>query len=545
MSLFDRLSGAFSALIGKSQPRAIRQDRLIELMSSWSPHANATASYARSEYINHFRGWNYVAIKAIAEEIAGRAPSVYQKEDGREVAEKLAKSLRGKSHLEQKSLYSLHRKTYLSPAAKRKSLANLQDSDELRSVGKDHALVKLLRNPNGPDVAWTFWYKLTMFIELTGVGYIWCPPNATGKPSQLWVIPSHWVYDQPGETELIGSYEIRPVNGGLPQDALGFGGGWFPGMSGGSETRPATEIIKIAYPSPYSIIDGYAPVAAIATWIQVSNNIDSSRVQRFQNDGFPGVALEIEKDAAMPTDAEFERMEVAFQQKYTGVRNTGRPAILAPGFKIVPLGRTAVEMDYVNSADQSRGNLLSAHRVPQSIAGLVEASTYANAEAASYNFNASCIKPKLTLFGQVFTEKLARRWDDDLIVAWDDPMPNDPEFRLKQNETMYRNQCLTPNEWREDAGRVSWEHGGDDPVGNAMTTQPLGWATGDDPMAGAGGGMPGMGQPQQPGGDAGDPLAGIMGQLLGGDGADTDSGGGWAAAEKSINRIGASTNGKH
>jgi len=510
--------GSISRIIKSGPPS--RRDRIIDVMPSWfhSSAISLTNTMARSEYINHFKGWNYVAIKAICEEIAGFAPSVCTKEDGREVHDKYRKSLSAaKGHQDRERIRSSFAKSYVSKSMRRKALANLQDSDELKPVGKDHSLVRLLANPNGPDVSWSFWYKVTMFLELTGAAYIWCPPNKTGRPSQLWVIPSHWVWEQPGEDSLVGSYEIRPVMGAATNDLAQFGAGWFPG-GGGVERIRAEQIIKIAYPSPYSIVDGYAPVAAISDWIDVSNNIDRSRVQVFANAAFPGVALELDKEMAAPTLEEMDRVRIDFSQKYQGVRNTGVPAILAPGMKIVPLTRSSVEMDYANSADQMRGNLLSSHRVPQSIVGLVEQSTYANAEASRFNFFGSCIRPKLMFLGQVLTEKLANRWDENLVVYWPDPTPNDPEMRMKKYETMYRNQAVTPNEWREAEGMSPWEHGGDDPVGSQMATQPLGWATGEDPMANMQQSMMG-GMPGQPGGDQTD-LGGMVGQMLGQGGGD-------------------------
>lgn len=517
--------GLFDFFRRKSAPAAKSPiDLIIDLMPGWrAATAPMNFTAAKAEYVQHYRGWNYVATSAIAKTIACMPPSVCRKADGAEVAEAYRKSLVGKSWQQRESIRSAYRRKYLSSTSRRKALADLQQSDELEPVSLTHPLVKLLRNPNGPDVSWTFWYKIALYMRMTGAAYIWCPPERGGKlPSQLWVIPSHWVRELPGERELIGEYEICPTMM-QPHESVGqFGAGWFPGM-GGRERRPADQIIKIAYPSPYTIIDGYAPIQAIGTWIDGSDNIDRSRVQVFHNAIFPGCAIEMDKDAKIPSQDEIDRFRAQFTERYAGVVNTRRPTILFPGCKLVPMNMTAVEMDYVNSAEQMRANILSAHGVPQSIVGLVEQTTYANAEASQYNFFGTTIKPDLMLFGQTLTEKLAKRFGEDLVVYWQDPTPNDPDFRLRKFDAMVRGKAATPNEWREAEGLSPWEYGGDDPIGS-MGDQPLGWATGDQPMNEAAGMFGGMGgdQPEQ-GADA---MDGVMGELLGGDGAATEPEGG-------------------
>lgn len=511
-SLFGFLGGIVKA----------RRDRVIDVMPAWSGATTAALnnSWQRIEQVNHFRGWNYVAIKAIAEEVGGFQPIVAKRHAAADVRSAYRKALA--SGRDRRDVNAEFQSRFLTANARRKALTNIRSDDTLEQVSQDHPLYRILLNPNGPDVAWTFWYKVMMYLELTGAAYMWAPPakiNVDDRPSQLWVLPSQWVYEIPGKDQLIGEYEIRPTNS-VMVDAVGaFGAGWFPG-AGGIERRPASEIIKIAYPSPFSIIDGYSPVGAIGAWIDVSNNIDRSRVQTFANGAFPGVALEMDKDVANPDQEEIARVKSRFREAYQGVRNTGEVVVLSPGIRVVPFSRTNVEMDYAASADQVRGSLMSAHRVPQSIAGLVEQSTYANADASRANFYGSCLKPKLTLAGQVLTEKLAKRYNDDLVIYWDDPTPNDPEMRLRKYETMHRNSVVTPNEWRQAEGFEPWEHGGDDPVGNPMSAQPLGWATGEQPMdqmqqlmggGGMGGGMGdggGMGGEQT--GDAGD-IADIFG----------------------------------
>lgn len=518
MSLSSYIRRALEAILPSKQEQ---RDRVIDLLPNWSGQQTLTPwAFNRAEFVQHYRGWNYVAIKAIAEQIACMTPLVARVRSGDEIRGQIGKSLREAKSRGQREQIELSYRRYRrkSLALKRKALAHLQDCDELEPVSKDHPLCRLLRNPNGPDVAYSFFFKLSMYMELCGAAYIWCPTNRLGKPAQLWVIPSHWVYEMAGENELVGHYEIRPTAGLMTPDQMSYGMGWFPGAGGRNEKIEADKIIKMAYPNPFSVVDGYAPVGAIGTWIDVSDNMDRSRVQTFYNGIFPGVAVEIDKDFTGPLDdAKIERLRSGLASNYGSVRNTGKPVVLGPGMKLVPWSRTNVEMDYVNSADQNKSWLLAGHKVPQSIAGLTEQSTYANAAAAQWNFFGSTIRPKVMYLGQVMTEKLAKRFGDDLITYWDEPTPHDPEMDLRRRESMYTHQIITPNEWREMESLEPWEHGGDDPVGTPGMT-PLPWATGEDPMQGMGG-MPGMpGMPGIPGQEQPEPTMGdALGDLGGGE----------------------------
>lgn len=539
-----------------------QRDRIVDLLPNWQGQQTLTPWVSnRAEFVQHYRGWNYVAVKAIAEEIACLTPVVARVRNGDEVRGQMAKALRaGKDRRAVELEY--RRMSRKSLAMKRKALAHLQDSDELEPVSKDHPLCRLLRNPNGPDVAFSFFFKLSMYLELTGAAYIWCPVNHFGKPVQLWVVPSHWVYEMAGENELIDHYEVRPTAGLMTPDQMSYGMGWFPGAGGRNEKVEADKIIKLAYANPFSVVDGFSPTGAIGTWIDVSDNMDRSRVQTFYNGIFPGVAVEIDKDFSGPLDdTKIERLRAGLAANYGNVRNTGKPVVLGPGMKLVPWSRTNVEMDYVNSADQNKSWLLAGHKVPQSIVGLTEQSTYSNAAAGKWNFFGSTIRPKVMFLGQVLTEKLAKRFGDDLITYWEEPTPHDPEMDLRKRESMYSHQIITPNEWREMESLEPWEHGGDDPIGTPGM-QPLGWATGEDPMAGMGGmpGMPGAApggeQGQEPtmgdalgdlgggGDDQGEPtLEDALGDLsgIGGEGASESSG--LPSPFKSLNRINGKVNG--
>lgn len=470
----------------------------------------------RYELAGHFKGWTYCAVHALATEIAGLQPQVARVVDQTEQEEEVKKSLRVLKSLRgtERQWYTqqLRKKSIQRRLMKTKTLAHIQQGDELEPAPNQHPLVKLLKNPNGPDVAWSFFYKVIMFLRLTGSSYIYAIPDRMGRVAELWPIPSHWVHERRGSDRLVECYEIRPASAVMPEQQT-FLGGWYPGFSGRGIIEPK-DMIKIAYPSPLSLTDGFAPLQAIGTWVDVSENIDKTRVSIFANHMLPGVVIEIDKEIQNPDVPTIERIQTVFAEKYAAVKNSRKPVVLAPGLRLVP-APTNEELEYHASADQARDNILAGHRTGQSMVGLSENTTYASMVASRANYYQGAVKPEVTFLGQVLTEKLAKRYGDEWCIYWPDPVPDDPDLNLRKQDQGLRTGTLTVNEARADDGREPYEFGGDDPT-LPMGTQTVPWATGepDEFM-----------QPQQgwmPGEDSedGQPTEDDLAALLGGDGPD-------------------------
>ena len=141
----------------------------------------------RARLVEAYRGWNYTPIHAVASEIAGMEPQFAYKRDARTA--KVEKCL--------------------SKFYRAKALTSLQSNVELELIERDHRLNRLNAKPNPIDVAWTYWYKVAMFLHLTGEVYLWDVPDGLGRPAESWVIPSHWVWPLPGKSHLIEDYEVR------------------------------------------------------------------------------------------------------------------------------------------------------------------------------------------------------------------------------------------------------------------------------------------------------------------------------------------------
>src|SRR5262245_20412091 len=197
MWVLDRLLAWVERVAGRLRKgRAGKGERaLASLMPGSGMGWPGGWSQARFEQVQHFKGWTYVAVKKRAETIAGLAPHVAR----------VKPTTARPDDLESRALRQ----------RRQKALTLLEDDEELDTVALDHPLRLLLRNPNGPDTAWSFWYKWSMNLDLTGNAYLWAVPNGLGAPAELWVLPSQWVY--PVTTGrgrgLVEYFEVRPYGG--------------------------------------------------------------------------------------------------------------------------------------------------------------------------------------------------------------------------------------------------------------------------------------------------------------------------------------------
>jgi hypothetical protein len=111
-------------------------------------------------------------------------------------------------------------------------------------------------------------------------------------------------------------------------------------------------------------------------------------------------------------------------------------------------------MDYLNSSKMTREEIFALFRVPAPIAGLVE-NMGLGADiwfGARVMFCEGTIQPKLALIGQALTRDLARRYGDDVVIAFPDCSPRNQDQRRKDDALDARTGLRTYNEIRKSRG---------------------------------------------------------------------------------------------
>ncbi len=414
----------------------------------------------RRELALHYRGWSYIAVRVIAEEIAALQPQVGFVRSPQDYEERIGEVLKSCHPGRERQAEQAFRKRFRSKSAVRKSLAQLQEHEEIELVDNDHRLLRLLRNPNNWDTGYTFWFRTSMQLDIHGNFYWWCIPDGVGKTCEIWVLPSNWVWPSPNRNkeEIVSYYEVRPY--GTPGAASSF-------------VIPAEEIVHGMYPGPISMWDGFSPQTAMAPWIDVLESMDACQFAGFKN----GVGFDatIELDAAMedPEQATLKRLQERLKER-SGEGHHKEPLVMAPGAKLTyPRGVAPYEMDYAGSGDQKKDWVLAGWGVSKFMAGLSEDVNKASSRTAVANFFRKVIRPRLLLIDGYATENLARELDDRLIVYHDDPTADDPEELRAQLTLEIQAKSVMINEIRTAFGREPIE-GGDVIIGTPTDTPLLG-----------------------------------------------------------------------
>lgn len=376
----------------------------------------------RLESVLHMKAWTFIAIRAIWSRLARLPPHAGF------VTERLGPAGQTTPYSPQQRALDFH--------WHRKSLHAVKPHETVTPAPAHHPLCTLLANPNKFDVSYDLWYELGMFLELTGNAYLWAVPSNLGlldgslKAAELWVLPSHWVWPRVGKDHLIEHYEVRPWIG--------------PGML----RFPASDVIHVRFKSPIHKIDGYSPLTAGAEWIDTSESVNRSRFFQFKNGCFPLGNLKLGDRYVDLDDEDLERLYAKLYGRFQGEANYGRPIITPPDSEYVPLTINPTEMAYVGSSDQLRDMILSLWAVPHEIAGITDAGSEVAMYGPMRQFAENCLIPRVTLLGQVMTERLARRWDKRLRLWWPDPTPDDPAQKRENLLALHQMEAVTPNEAR-------------------------------------------------------------------------------------------------
>jgi phage portal protein BeeE len=438
------------------------------------------------------------------------------------------------------------------------------DSDRIPLRHK-HPLMRLLNRPNPEQSGSDFRYRVMLQLSLTGTAHVWIVRNGEGKgvPVEMYVIPTGAATPLPPSSDHpLGQLRVAP----LASFAMQAGDADFPpGSLGPLMTTggylDARDIKSIRLPHPLYLSDGWSPLAAGATVIDVETSLNYARWYSFKNSATPGMVLEVAEDAD-PSPEEMEAFRADIRNRNAGVANAGKDLLLPKGVTAKQIAANNREMDYTSSYPQIRDSVLALHKTPAVAIGVTEAGSYSAFYASLKQFTALAVQPRLDKIAEELTEALASDYEDltglpedeHLVIemkarAIDDPSIEEGELRL-----LIGGKAITINELRAKKGLAPIEWGdcpaGTDPIqwqqGQLQLKQAKegggqGGAGGGNPLAALmGGGAPGGGGGSAPAGDSpappgggpegqqdqpdaeDDPFAALFGDSLGGDGASTD-----------------------
>lgn len=303
----------------------------------------------------------------------------------------------------------------------------------------EHPFLEMMNNVNPHMNSFMLQETTAAFQETTGNAYWFIAANPLGIPSQIWILPSQNMTIKPSKKDFIGGYVYTKSDGEkIPFDE--------------------NEIIHFKYPSLKSVYYGMAPLMAIATAVNINYNMGEYEKALFGNDGRLMGAFETDHEIG---DEEFKRLKKELKKSISGISNTGKIPLLDQGLHYKPYASSPRELSFIIGRKLTKEEIFNAFG--QTMGMYEKEANRANAEAAIYLYMKNTIKPRLIRQEQKLNEKLIPRYNENLFLAYDECVPEDKEFRLKEKESNLKIGYSSINEERQIDGRdtVEW---GDRPI---------------------------------------------------------------------------------
>lgn len=304
----------------------------------------------------------------------------------------------------------------------------------------NHPSLDLLKRVNPEMTSSQLFYSVPAWCESEGNAFWYIAKSANNTPVEIWPLDS---------TRM-----------NINTDADGYVIGYTLMNEKGQEVKfERDEVIHFKRFNINSRHRGIGTLQAVALEAETDRNAAAYNRNFFDNNGMPGATLETDKEL---NDEQLTKIITQWRQKYTGIENAGKTALLHSGIKFKPTTITQKDMQYLEGRKYSRDTILAIYRVPTVLVGILENANRANIEGAEYIFAKYRIKPYMDFIVDPLNEFYLFMWNLDpaqyrytLAV---DPVPENAELELKKKQAAY-GKWLTANEIRADEGMEDREDG--------------------------------------------------------------------------------------
>lgn len=303
----------------------------------------------------------------------------------------------------------------------------------------EHPFLDLLQNVNPFMNQFGLLENWVLFQELTGNCYTLVIKNEQlGIPEQLWILPAQHVRIVPSKEFFIKGY----LYGRDPYDMQKF---------------EPDQIIHMKYANPADMFYGVGPLSAAALAVDSHQGMSTHEYTLLQNYAVPPGALATDEQLQ---DTQVEKLKKEWNAAYRGPNKAGKMAILQGGLKFQPIALSPRDMGFLMGRKLTREEIAAVFRVPMALVTMedVKAAPATGMIVGSTNYARHAIRPKCRRIEEKLNEQLMPIYDPKLFVAFDNPVPEDKEFFLKEREANLKIGYTTINEERLADNRqpVEW-----------------------------------------------------------------------------------------
>ena len=315
-----------------------------------------------------------------------------------------------------------------APSTRRKIISF---GDDFEEVTDSHPILDLIRMVNPWHNGFDLLQLLTIYIEATGNAY-WHPviDPILGVPSEIWPMPSQWVQVVPDVNQYIAGY----VYGQTVREQQEFA---------------ANEVIhfRTANPSNDGLFYGMGKIEA--GWWAVNQNRSTHEmdIAFAENQARPDYLAVVKGGSSQDI---LDRFEENVKRQLRGTQKSGRFLTLTGDVQMVPLNWSPKDMV---GRDEIVEEVAAVFGVPVTLLKANDPNL-ASAQVGYAAWKSNTILPLLHLIEQKLNERLLPLFgiEGDAVLAFDNPVPTDREFNLRESQALTAGGLRTLNEDRKLRG---------------------------------------------------------------------------------------------
>jgi HK97 family phage portal protein len=215
------------------------------------------------------------------------------------------------------------------------------------------------------------------------------------------------------------------------------------------------DVIHIKNYNPNMIASGFSPLQPAYMRIETEKKASEWQRSFFENNAEPSGVVSLPDTVSKEG---VENFRDYWNMVHGGAKNQSKTAILNADIKYQAISATQKEMDFINSMKFTREDILVAYHVPKIMLSITDDINRSNAETALAIFMSETIVPEMDDIIEAFNTQLLPEFGDDLFLTYENPIPNDREMMLKEDQAL-TDIVLTRNEVRERRGLPPVDNG--------------------------------------------------------------------------------------
>jgi HK97 family phage portal protein len=301
---------------------------------------------------------------------------------------------------------------------------------------EEHPILDLLDRFNESTTSSDGFYLTESHLELAGDAFWYLEGGANGgQPTNIYLLQPDKIDlvlgdISAGASRLITEYEYKTVIDG---DTV-------------AVNYDPEEILHIKVPNPKNPYRGHSVVEGIATTLDIDSNTLNASKNFYENGMMSQFMLSTDNKL---TQDQLKKLRAEMVAAYSGSKNFWKIPIFGGGIKPETLQMSSRDAEQLAQQEWLRDKIMAAFKNTKSSLGIVEDVNRSNAESSLLNWKQSTIKPKMSRIVDALNEFLVPRYGDNLILGYEDPVPEDMTRKIADATTLYAAGIITVNEARD------------------------------------------------------------------------------------------------